>query len=71
MQEFDTANFSIDRQGLLAALNNCLNSHSAISKLTVLALIDLKKLRAGQSALWLRQWRQSACRTAKAIGNNP
>lgn len=42
MQEFDTANFSIDRQGLLAALNNCLNSHSAISKLTVLALIDLK-----------------------------
>lgn len=42
MEQIDTAQFSIDRQGLLEALNESLNAHSAVSKLTVLALIDLK-----------------------------
>ena len=42
MEQEETAHFSIDRQGLLVALNECLNLHSSVSKLTVLALIDLK-----------------------------
>ena len=42
MEQPDTAKFSIDRQGLLEALNESLNAHNAVSKLTVLALVDLK-----------------------------
>jgi len=42
MEQEETAHFSIDRQGLLVALNECLNLHSSVSKLTILALIDLK-----------------------------
>lgn len=34
--------FKIDRQGLLCALNNCLNQQRSRQNLTVLALVDLK-----------------------------
>jgi diguanylate cyclase (GGDEF)-like protein len=38
----DKTDFTIDRQGLLSALNNSLNQQRSGKKLTVLALIDLK-----------------------------
>ncbi len=37
----DKTDFDIDRQGLLSALNHCLNQQAGKQKLTVLALVDL------------------------------
>lgn len=37
----DKTDFKIDRQGLLCALNHCLNQQAGKQKLTVLALVDL------------------------------
>jgi diguanylate cyclase (GGDEF)-like protein len=38
----DKTDFNIDRQGLLNALDNCLNGHNGDKTLTILALIDLR-----------------------------
>ena len=72
MEQPDTAKFSIDRQGLLVGLKRVFESSiAAVSKLTVLALVDLKNFsqvnqRHGYAngdkvlaELQIRGWRQS------------